>query len=99
MADDVRNVTREDCKHHALLYGANVFEISELDKSNCVVYKCHPDYINFIETSTITDLYFVGRFVSVFLFFLFFLFFYRKQCYVHVAIEIIRCYFLNTNKT
>ena len=61
MADDVRNITREDCKYRAIQYGANVFDISEVDKSNCVVYRCHPDYMDFKETSTTTDMYFFGR--------------------------------------
>ena len=55
------NVTVENCKHQALQHGANVFEMSGVNKTNCLVYRCHPDYMNFTDSSTHTDLYFVGR--------------------------------------
>ena len=56
------NVTVEDCKDQALLHGANVFEISGSDKTDCAVYKCHPDFINYTETSTNSDIYSVGMY-------------------------------------
>ena len=64
MADDVTDVSAEDCKHQALQHGANVFEMFDIDRSNCRVYRCHPDYINFTETSNITDMYFVGMYFN-----------------------------------